>query len=407
MSPFLSTRRQVDDPAVTGYTVKSGILYRMKIYLVGGAVRDALLGQKVVERDWVVVGATPKEMLRRGFKQVGKHFPVFIHPKTNEEYALARTERKTSHGYHGFEFDTSPNISIEADLKRRDLTINAIAQDENGTLVDPWGGQVDIAQRTFRHISDNFVEDPVRILRVARFAARFNTLGFNIAPKTLELMRQMVVDGEADYLVAERVWQETVKAFATDCPSVYLQVLLRVGALAGVAPELDDALRRIADISDKGNRNITECLFRTLDQAPKHSPEILLAILSFYAHRNGGSLNTLSERWKLPRHCKWMINAAESFDDSLKSASALPSEALLDFLERADAVRRPERFRALLLAYQLSNYENADIKGDIEHMTRALGALAAVKFDANVKEVEGGFAKMRARELKLEALSSL
>ena len=181
------------------------MLCTMKIYLVGGAVRDTLLNQEVLEKDWVVVGATPREMLKRGFKQVGKHFPVFIHPRTGEEYALARTERKTSHGYHGFRFNTSPNVTIKDDLKRRDLTINAIAQDADATLIDPWGGQQDIKARLLKHVSHAFVEDPVRVLRVARFAARFESLGFTIAPETLNLMRQMVANGEVDYLVAERV----------------------------------------------------------------------------------------------------------------------------------------------------------------------------------------------------------
>ena len=293
----------------------------MEIYLVGGAVRDALLGQKVLEKDWVVVGAMPEEMLKLGFKQVGKQFPVFIHPKTKEEYALARTESKTSHGYRGFKFDTSPSISIEADLKRRDLTINAIAQDNKGVLIDPWGGQHDIAVRVLRHVSNAFIEDPVRILRVARFAARFNILGFKIAPETLVLMKQMVEKGEVDYLVAERVWQETSKAFITNHPSVYLKTLLQVGALERIAPELNGLLRCVAGTTDKNNTSMELRLFAAIDKAPKHLSEVLLAILSFYASRNGVSISALGRRWKLPSLCSWMMEAAERFDETLRVAA--------------------------------------------------------------------------------------
>ena len=379
----------------------------MKVYLVGGAVRDVLLNQKVSEKDWVVVGATPKEMLNRGFKQVGKHFPVFLHPITNEEYALARTERKTSHGYHGFKFDTSPNVTIEEDLKRRDLSINAIAQDERGALIDPWGGQRDIKARLIRHVSRAFVEDPVRILRVARFTARFESLGFNIAPETLNLMQQMVANGEVDYLVAERVWQETVKAFATGRPSIYLKTLSNVGALARIAPELDNLLHHLADITGKDNIPMDVSLFAAIDRAPKHPPEILLAILSFYAHRNGLSIDTLSERWKLSSRCGKMIRSAERFDTPLKSATDLSSEELLDFITQADAHRDHEQFDDLLTAYTLSNYEGIDIDPQINRLNRALDALVAVKFDSSLQDLPGEQAKARVRERRLQALNSL
>ena len=379
----------------------------MKIYLVGGAVRDVLLNQKVSEKDWVVVGATPREMLKRGFKQVGKHFPVFLHPKTNEEYALARTERKTSHGYHGFTFDTSPNVTIEDDLKRRDLTINAIAQDESGVLIDPWGGQQDIKARLIKHVSQAFVEDPVRILRIARFTSRFESLGFSIAPETLNLMQKMVTEGEVDYLVAERVWQETVKAFATGRPSIYLKTLSDVGALARIAPELNSLFHHLADISGKADIAMDVFLFAAIDQAPKHSPEILLAIMSFYAHRNGVSINTLGERWKLPGHCKKMIRAAERFDISLKSATNLSSEELLDFITRADALRNREQFQDLLTAYTLSNYEGIPVDPQINHLNRALDALTAIKFDSSLQDLPGEQAKARVRKQQLKVLNSL
>ncbi len=383
------------------------MLYKMKIYLVGGAVRDTLLNQKVSEKDWVVVGATPQEMLKRGFKQVGKSFPVFIHPKTNEEYALARIERKTSHGYHGFKFDTSPNITIEDDLKRRDLTINAIAQDPNGTLIDPWGGQQDIKARLIKHVSNAFVEDPVRILRAARFAARFQPLGFSVAPETLNFMQQMVDNGEVDYLVAERVWQETAKAFATGRPSIYLKTLFDVGALARIAPELDNLFHHLANINGRNDISMDTSLFNAIDRVSKHTPDILLAVLSFYAHRNGVSINALNERWKLPSRCRKMIRLAEQFDASLKSATDLSNEKLLDFLTQVGALRDLEQFQNLLTAYSLSNYEGIYIDPQINHITHAIDVLATVKFDSSLQDLPGEQAKARVREQQLEALNSL
>ncbi|TFG86688.1 MAG: multifunctional CCA tRNA nucleotidyl transferase/2'3'-cyclic phosphodiesterase/2'nucleotidase/phosphatase, partial [Chromatiales bacterium] len=204
----------------------------MQIYLVGGAVRDQLLGLPVKERDWVVVGATPDELEALGYRRVGRDFPVYLHPDTSEEYALARTERKTAPGYRGFEVQADPSVTLEEDLQRRDLTINAIAQTAGGELLDPVGGQAHLQARLLHHVSDAFREDPVRVLRVARFAARFNPLGFQVAPATLALMRSMVQAGEVASLVPERVWQETASALAEPRPDVYLQVLRDCGALA-------------------------------------------------------------------------------------------------------------------------------------------------------------------------------
>jgi tRNA nucleotidyltransferase (CCA-adding enzyme) len=209
----------------------------MRAYIVGGAVRDGLLGLPVQDHDWVVVGATPEDMLAQGFRPVGKDFPVFLHPDTQEEHALARTERKTAPGYRGFVFHTSPDVTLEEDLVRRDLTINAIARAEDGSLVDPYGGQRDLQARVFRHVSDAFAEDPVRILRVARFAARFPE--FTVAPETNALMRRMVELGEVDALVAERVWQELARGLMEQTPSRMFDVLRGCGALARIMPELD------------------------------------------------------------------------------------------------------------------------------------------------------------------------
>jgi len=211
----------------------------MKIYLVGGFVRDQLLGLKTKDRDWVVVGSTPEEMLKQDYRQVGKDFPVFLHPETNEEYALARTERKTSPGYSGFSFHASVDVTLEQDLIRRDLTINAIAQSDDGTLTDPFSGQADIKAKILRHVSPAFVEDPVRILRVARFAARFADLDFAIADETQQLMSEMVNNGEIDSLVPERVWQETMRALSENTPARYFEVLRDCGALKKLFPEID------------------------------------------------------------------------------------------------------------------------------------------------------------------------
>jgi tRNA nucleotidyltransferase (CCA-adding enzyme) len=211
----------------------------MKTYLVGGAVRDKLLNRPVTERDWVVLGETPESMLQRGFRTVGKDFPVFLHPKTNEEYALARTERKTAKGYKGFCVDASPSVTLEQDLLRRDLTINAIAMTENGELIDPFGGQRDLEQRLFRHVSPAFVEDPVRILRVARFAARYAPLDFSITDETLRLMCEIVDAGEVDALVPERIWAEVIKALNETKPSAFFYTLRNCGALAKIFPEID------------------------------------------------------------------------------------------------------------------------------------------------------------------------
>lgn len=208
------------------------------VYLVGGAVRDGLLGQAVCDRDWVVVGATPEQMLTQGYEQVGKDFPVFLHPQTKEEYALARTERKSGHGYYGFEVFSSPDIGLEEDLIRRDLTINAMAQAEDGTVIDPYGGQADLEQRVLRHVSEAFVEDPLRVLRVARFAAKLAPYGFTVAPETSRLMQEMAESGELEALTPERVWQEVVKALHTDYPAKFFDVLEQVGALAVLFPEL-------------------------------------------------------------------------------------------------------------------------------------------------------------------------
>jgi tRNA nucleotidyltransferase (CCA-adding enzyme) len=251
---------------------------RAKAYLVGGAVRDDLLGVKAPERDWVVVGSTPDSMLRRGFKQVGASFPVFLHPENGEEYALARTEKKQGHGYHGFKVDFHPGVTLEEDLKRRDLTINAMARDENGELIDPYGGQRDLQQRILRHVSDAFAEDPLRVLRVARFAARFSRQGFRVHDSTLSLMREISQSGELQHLVAERTWRETECAMKTAQPSEYINVLRHCGALEVLLPEVN-------------------CLFG-VPQPEKYHPEVdtgvhVLMALDAAAKLSNGAANVV------------------------------------------------------------------------------------------------------------------
>ena len=314
----------------------------MRIYVVGGAVRDALLGLPVQDRDHVVVGATPEAMLAAGFRPVGKDFPVFLHPDTQEEYALARTERKTAPGYHGFVFHTSPEVTLEDDLIRRDLTINAMARAEDGSIVDPYGGRRDLAARVFRHVSDAFAEDPVRILRLARFAARFPEFG--VAGETLALMKTMVEEGEVDALVAERVWQELARGLLEAHPSRMFAVLRDCGALARIMPELDAAWPVEADSGVH--------LMRAIDAAAAHGYALAVrfAVLMHAPGIDGASIDALCKRLKVPNDCRDLAlmtarehaHAARAFD--------LGAEALVALFERCDGFRKPERFAGMLLA---------------------------------------------------------
>jgi tRNA nucleotidyltransferase (CCA-adding enzyme) len=339
----------------------------MKIYIVGGAVRDRLLGLPVADRDYVVVGATPDEMVALGYQPVGKDFPVFLHPHTHAEYALARTERKSGHGYKGFKVYAEPDVTLEADLLRRDLTINAMAEDEAGVLIDPYGGQRDLAAKIFRHVSDAFAEDPVRILRVARFAARFTD--FAVAPETNALMRQMVDNGEVDALVPERVWQEVARGLMEARPSRMFHVLRDCGALARLFPEIDH-------------------LFG-VPQPPEHHPEVdtgvHVMLVVDWAARQGFSLpvrfaalthdlgkgttpperwpthhgheaigadlvRALSERIRVPADCRDLAVAVARDHGNAHRALELRPGTLVELLERVDAFRRPERFDEFLQA---------------------------------------------------------
>jgi tRNA nucleotidyltransferase (CCA-adding enzyme) len=313
----------------------------VKIYAVGGAVRDELLGLPVSDRDYVVVGATPEQMERHGFKPVGKDFPVFLHPKTHEEYALARTERKIARGYKGFTIHAAPDVTLEQDLERRDLTINAMARDESGALVDPFGGARDLERQLLRHVSAAFAEDPVRILRVARFAARF---GFAVAPETMALMRAMVRNGEAEALVPERVWQEFSRGLMEGDPALMLGVLADAGLLDVLLPELGLAFDHGRPANDAAR-----VLVRALDCAAAErlalAPRFALVALRAPAPEAAAAL---CERLRAPGECRDLARLAQRYADALMRSPALSAAGLLDLLERCDAFRRPARFDELL-----------------------------------------------------------
>jgi len=302
----------------------------VKTYLVGGAVRDKLLGLSAIENDWVVVGSTPEEMINAGFRPIGKDFPVFLHPKTHEEYALARTERKKSRGYKGFEFYTSPDITLEQDLQRRDLTINAIAMTEDEKIIDPYGGQKDLAQKILRHVSEAFPEDPVRILRVARFMARFAHLGFTIAPETLQLMKTMVDNAEVDALVADRVWQETEKALSEKSPTRFFETLQNCGALQKLFPEI---------------KNIS---FTTY-------PDKTICFSSLVLNLSPTEINTLCKHYPVPTEFRETALIANGLKSYFSQEKFTPEE-IISLLEKTDAFRRGDRFYKMLVFFKQADF---------------------------------------------------
>lgn len=338
----------------------------MKIYAVGGSVRDGLLGLPVQDQDYVVVGATPERMEQLGYRPVGKDFPVFLHPETHEQYALARTERKKGHGYRGFEVHAAPDVTLEQDLARRDLTINAIAKDENGRIVDPFGGVSDLRAGILRHVSPAFVEDPVRILRVARFTARF---GFPIAPETLALMREMVARGEVDHLVAERVWQELSRGLMESQPSRMFQALRACGALARVLPEVDrlfgvpqrpefhpeiDTGVHVMLVVDHaaGIPAPLPVRFAALmhDLGKGTTPKDLLPAHHGHEARSVALLEQVCERLRVPAECRDLAVLAARHHGDIHRAAELRPGTMLRLLTSTDAFRRPERFEELLAA---------------------------------------------------------
>jgi tRNA nucleotidyltransferase (CCA-adding enzyme) len=374
----------------------------MQVYLVGGAVRDALLGVPVKERDWVVVGSTREELLRLNYREVGRDFPVFLHPGTHEEYALARLERKVAPGYRGFTVEFGPDVTLEEDLGRRDLTINAIAQSSDGALIDPYGGKSDLDARLLRHVSEAFVEDPVRVLRVARFAARFARLGFQVAAETLALMRSMVERHEVAALVAERVWQESEKALRESTASEFFRVLRACGALKSIYPEID-ALFGVPQPAqwhpeiDTGLHTLM-----VLDQAALLSADTRVRFAALVHDLGKGStpraewpghrgheersvalIEALAHRLRIPNEYRELAQIVARYHGVVHRAFELRPNTILEFMERADAFRRPERFAQALLACEADSRGRTGLETrpypQRDYLHAARDAAAAIK----------------------------
>jgi tRNA nucleotidyltransferase (CCA-adding enzyme) len=379
----------------------------MKIYRVGGSVRDELLGHPDADRDYVVVGATPTAMRALGFKSVGRDFPVFLHPQTHEEYALARTERKSGRGHRGFEFHASPEVTLEEDLSRRDLTINAMARAEDGSLIDPFGGERDLRTGVLRHVGPAFAEDPLRVLRVARFAARF---GFAVAPETLALMRMIAGSGELATLSGERVWQEFARALMAPAPSRFITTLDDCGALASLLQEIDALFHpRRGKRSSAGER-----LLRALDAAAAANEmlpvryAVLAGALGANSRARRAHGASLSRRLNAPGDCRDLALLAARLRDRVDHANALPPPALLDLLLAADALRRPERLSALVRVCTI--WHRAQEPGSsaayrpATRIARALAAVRSVDAGALASGAEGQTVARRVRAARLKAL---
>lgn len=343
----------------------------MKIYLVGGAVRDSLLNIPLFDRDWVVIGSTPQAMIDQGFQTVGKDFPVFLHPKTKEEYALARTERKNGHGYTGFSCFFAPDVTLEEDLLRRDLTINAMAQDSNGKIIDPYNGQSDLEQRLLRHVSDAFVDDPLRVLRVARFAAKYHHLGFTVASETLKLMKQIAASGELAHLTPERIWQEWHKALATHHPEQFIHVLQECGALNEVLPEIAQLYG--VPQPEKWHPEIDTGIhtIMVIEQAAKLSESLPIRFAAavhdlgkgvtppeewpshkMHCHTGVKLIKSLCERVRVPNEYRDLALIVCEQHSNIHRAEELRPETLLKILNKMDVWRKPQRLHDVLLCCQ-------------------------------------------------------
>ena len=400
----------------------------MQIFKVGGAVRDQLLGRAVVDIDWVVVGATPEQMRAEGFRPVGDDFPVFLHPKTSEEYALARTERKSGHGYGGFTFHTSPDVTLEDDLLRRDLTVNAMAQDANGTIFDPYGGQADLAARVLRHVSPAFAEDPLRVLRVARFAARYAYLGFSVAPETLNLMRQLSESGELAHLTAERIWQEFAHALMEDNPEVFIQVLHDCGALKALLPEVDvlfgvpqpaehhpeidtgvhilSVLQQCARFKQTLNVRWA-CLLHDLGKGttdPQAWPQHI-------AHEKHGLplIKNVNKRFKAPNECAELALLVGEYHTHAHRALELRPESLLKLLMKFDIMRRPQRFDDFISASEMDSRGRLGLEERLYPQAEYLRQAAATMRAVSVKPLleQGLQGAELGQALNVERLNAL
>ena len=402
----------------------------MQVYLVGGAVRDKLLGRPVKDQDWVVVGASEADMLAQGYQQVGKDFPVFLHPKTQQEYALARTERKTGQGYAGFECDTSTSVTLEQDLLRRDLTVNAMAMDDKGAIIDPFNGQQDLKNRVLRHVSDAFEEDPLRVLRVARFAARYASYGSTIADETKALMANITRSGELSHLSAERVWVETANSLLEDTPQVYFETLRECGALKVWFPELDClwGIPNPAKWHPEIDTGVHSMM--VLEQSVRVSNKLSVRFAalvhdlgkgltdpalwpSHKGHEKLGlaPINTLCERVKVPNDCRDLALLTSEFHSHVHHAFKLKPATINDFLDKCDVWRKPERFADLLLActadakgrtgFEERDYPNADY----------IWQAYLVAKEVNVQEIvqagyKGAEIKQQLRQKRIHAIAA-
>lgn len=402
----------------------------MKIYLVGGAVRDQLLGLPIKDRDWVVVGATPEQMINDGYQQVGADFPVFLHPKTKEEYALARTERKKGKGYLGFECHAAPDVTLEEDLKRRDLTINAMASLDN-TIIDPYNGQEDLHNKLLRHVSDAFSEDPLRILRVARFAARFHHLGFTVAKETNDLMKQIVRSGEASHLVSERVWQETSRALSEQSPWVYFEVLRACGALEVLFPELDKLFGVPQPELHHPEIDTGVHTLMVLEAASTLSNDIAVRFAALthdlgkgltpqsewpkhHGHEKKGlsAIKSLCTRLKAPNEVRTLSLLAGEYHTHVHRAFELKPATLLKVIKSADGFRNPHRLKQLLLVCEAdakgrTGFENTEYP-QRQYILDAFDAAQSVNvstlIDQGFSGKELGQALAKAQESKIKSL---
>ena len=401
----------------------------MQIYLVGGAVRDQLLGLSIRERDYVVVGASPQTLTDLGYRAVGKDFPVFLHPETNAEYALARTERKTGPGYHGFEFHTAPDVSLEDDLARRDLTINAIALDEDGQYIDPHDGRKDLEAKILRHVSPAFAEDPVRVLRVARFAARFAPLGFQVADETLSLMQKMVENGEVNALVPERCWQETQRALSEPSPAEFYRVLRRCNALGVIFPEIDQLFgvpqpEKYHPEIDTGVHTLM-----VLEQAARLSadPAVRFAALvhdlgkgvtprdkwpSHHGHEEKSVklINKLAERLPVPRNFRELAEIVARYHGKVHRVFELRTDTVLKLLEDADALRRNDRFEQFLLACEADSRGRTGLEDEpfpqADHLRHALEICSEITTESiDTDNLSGEEIGQQLRQMRLDALA--
>ena len=404
----------------------------MQVYCVGGAVRDELLGLSVQDRDFVVVGSTPTEMELAGYKPVGKDFPVFLHPNTRDEYALARTERKTAKGYKGFQVHADPDVTLEQDLARRDLTINAIAKDESGHLIDPYSGIQDLKDKVLRHVSPAFSEDPVRILRAARFAARF--IDFDVAPATMDLMREMVEKGEVDALVPERVWQEISKGLMEEKPSRMFEVLRACGALKKIMPELDalwgvpqpanhhpeiDTGVHVMMVIDYAASKQYQLPVRFAalmhDLGKGTTPKDILPRHIGHEQRSVDLLQALCKRLRVPNDCKELAHIVAKFHGKVHQMEEMRPETLLQFLVESDAIRQPQRFGDFLLAcecdirgrtgYETQTFEKADLLLSLLKAASEVDAGAVAKLQDTPDKIKQAVYEARLNALE-QALNS-